>query len=257
MKKLKLFPILLIVLIALFLSINGASAGYDTYEMRFIVPTNITITTTWNNVTGSSLLISIDTNATVGFGATTDLKADNISWFNGSTFLHNDSLTYQGNLTHTFTIEGVYLINVSAVNSSFGSTGNTTFTVTVSTPSTIYVVDGTVKVITQALNQYPISEARVYAYNGTTLSGSVLTTNVGYYIFSTTIQNVTIVASKYGYYSNSTLLNLTGDTTYNILVEANLLEPKVPVDMPGFNSNIFIISGMLVLFYMRRQRFRL
>ena len=129
MKISKLLSYFIISLIALFFSFSCCSAASDSYTMNFIVP-YITIDSYWNNQTGESLSLSVVTGSTVEFGVTTSVIADNISWYNGSIFLENDTATSQGNLTHQFDSEGVFYINVSAFNGSDWS-GNTTFTVTV------------------------------------------------------------------------------------------------------------------------------
>jgi len=92
---------------------------------------NISITSYWNNQTSNSTALTIYSGTSVEFGVTTSIIADNISWYIGSTWLENDTDTAQGNLTYIFNAEGVFLINVTAINSSVSS-ANTTFTVTVS-----------------------------------------------------------------------------------------------------------------------------
>ena len=125
----KLLSVFIISLIALFFSFSCCSAASDSYTMNFIVP-YITIDSYWNNQTGESLSLSIVPGSTVEFGVTTSSIADNISWYNGSVFLENDTATSQGNLTHQFNSAGVYYINVHAED-AYDTTANTTFTVTV------------------------------------------------------------------------------------------------------------------------------
>lgn len=120
---------LAIVLLVILLSTNPTNAGTDQYTINFIVPT-LLIDTYWNNITENSLSVSINPGDIVEFGVTTNLLANNISWYNGSTFLENDTATSQGNLTHQFNNEGTFYINVSAVDDD-DTTANTTFTVLV------------------------------------------------------------------------------------------------------------------------------
>jgi hypothetical protein len=120
-------------------TVEDGNGGSD-FEVVVITVNDlgITIDSYWNNQTGESLTLSVLPGSTVEFGVTTSVIADNISWYNGSTFLENDTATSQGNLTHTFDSEGVFYINVSAFNGSDWS-GNTTFIVTVSyvTPTVV------------------------------------------------------------------------------------------------------------------------
>jgi hypothetical protein len=115
-------------------SVDDGNGGED-YEVVTITISDVplTISSYWNNVTGNSLSVSVEPGSTVSFGATTNHIANNISWYNGSTFLENDTATSQGNLTHQFSTAGTYHINVSAED-DYDTTSNTTFTVGVGYP---------------------------------------------------------------------------------------------------------------------------
>ena len=112
-------------------SVSDGNSGED-YEVVTITIVDIPliISTHWNNVTGSSLTVSVEPGDTVLFGVTTNRTATNISWYNGTTHLENDSATSQGNLSHQFNSQGTFSINVSAVD-AYDTTVNTTFTVSV------------------------------------------------------------------------------------------------------------------------------
>ena len=112
-------------------SVDDGNSGED-YEVVTItiIDVPLAISTYWNNDTRNSLSVSVEPGDTVLFGVTTNRTPNNISWYNGSTFLENDTATSQGNLTHHFSTAGTYYINVSAED-AYDTTANTTFTVSV------------------------------------------------------------------------------------------------------------------------------
>ena len=69
-------------------TVQDGNGGSD-FEVVTITVNDIgiTIDSYWNNQTGESLSLSIVPGSTVEFGVTTSVIADNISWYNGTTFL--------------------------------------------------------------------------------------------------------------------------------------------------------------------------
>ena len=148
-------------------SVTDGSGGAD-HEIVTITITDIplSINSYWNNVTGSSLSLTITLTDAVLFGVTTNRTPTNISWYNGSTFLENDTSTTQGNLTHQFNSAGVFYINVSAED-NYDTTVNTTFAVTVL--------------------EYPI----VVSYTPATPHNSITDTNVTFNVTFSQTGNIT------------------------------------------------------------------
>ena len=203
--------------------------GCEDYEIVIITITDtlFNIDSYWNNITGESLSLSAITGSTVDFGVTTSITADDISWYIGSTFLENDSATSQGNLTYQFNSNGIFEINVSAVNGS-AWTGNTTFTVTILPPVNIsgYVFNRL---------ELPIENARldindVYVYTNVT----------GYYEFSDIISGLNDITIRAIFYGNRyDTINMTNDSVSNY----TLNEKTCPSTVPGFGfiTNLIII----------------
>ncbi|MCK5712157.1 MAG: carboxypeptidase regulatory-like domain-containing protein, partial [Hyphomicrobiaceae bacterium] len=157
----------------------------------------------WNNQTGNSLSLSIDTGTTVAFGVTTNRTA-NTTWYNHGVFAETDTNTTQANYTATFASAGTFYINASATD-GIDQTANTTFTVEVSVPAVYYDVSGYVF----DMNATAISGATV---SNNQTAGTNVTNVSGYYILSLENGSVLITASASGYVSNTTVATVSGDT---------------------------------------------
>lgn len=169
-------------------SVDDGNSGED-YEVVTItiIDVPLTINSYWNNDTGNSLSVSVEPGDSVLFGVTTSRTATNISWYNGSTFLENDTATSQGNLTHQFNSKGTFSINASAED-AYDSTSNTTFTVSVGFPVP--------SVVTYSPTTPHISRPDINVTFNVTFSQSG---NITWYLDSVQIQtnNTTTIASYF------------------------------------------------------------
>lgn len=237
MKISKLLSVMAISLIALCFSLSPGLGDSDTYSMRFIVPF-IEIDSYWNNVTGESLSISMGKDNTVEFGVTTSLIAENITWYNGTTFLENDTATSQGNLTHTFDTYGTFEIKANALNDSVW-TGNTTFTVIIS--PTVNISGYIINVI-----DLPVENARIDINDEFTYTDSV-----GYY----EIQNITsgtydVTVRAIGYSNKYDSVDMTNSSISNYTMR----EKTNPTKAPGFEVIPSLVTFIIVLFLTKKRQ---
>jgi hypothetical protein len=220
-------------------------------ETVVITVTNIPliIDSYWNNQTGNSLSLSIDTGTTVAFEVTTNRTA-NTTWYNHSIFAETDTDTTQANYTATFASAGTFYINVSSTD-GIDQTANTTFTVEVSVPAVYYDVSGYVF----DTNATVISGATVS--NNQTVGTNV--TNVsGYYILSLENGSVLITATAIGYVSNYTVATVAGDTAnQNITLVASpaVEEQDNTMPLPLFITWMLILFVLMFTAYPKRDEY--
>ena len=186
----------------LFTVSDGTDSDNETVVIT-VTDIPLTIDSYWNNQTGSSLSLSVDTGTTVAFGVTTNRTA-NTTWYNHSILAETDNDTTQANYTATFLSAGTFYINASATD-GIDQTANTTFTVEVSVPAVYYNVSGYV------------FDTNATAISGATVSNNqtagINVTNVsGYYVLSLENGSVLITATASGYAINSTVATVSGDT---------------------------------------------
>jgi len=203
----RLLSIIILSLIALSFCPGNVSADYDNYVMNFLIPINVSINSTWNSVSGSSLSIATTVDHVVEFGVTTNIIVENITWYKDLQFAENDSNTNQGNYSTSWDSVGIYHVNVSATNNS-ETTANTTFTITVS------AVDISAPSINNLTNSTPSSSSVTITWDTNETANSF----VCYGLNETTVNDWSGCTNSS--WDNGTtaisikLTGLTNDTTY-------------------------------------------
>ncbi|MDF1533686.1 MAG: carboxypeptidase regulatory-like domain-containing protein, partial [Methanosarcinaceae archaeon] len=168
----------------------------------------------WNNQTGNSLSLTVNIESSVAFGAHTN-RTSNSTWYvNGST-IETDLSTQQTNFTYTFNSVGTYNVNVSATD-GIDTTANTSFVVTVIPTAIYYNISGYVFSNGIAVENATISNNQT--------AKTVVSNTSGYYILSLENGSVLITASKEGYLSNTTIVNVNGSDLYNQNITLDLIE---------------------------------
>ena len=211
--------------------------GTDTdSEIVTITVTDVPLTTDsyWNNVTGSSLAITIDVNDTIEFGVVIS-RISNVSWYTESGLDETDVNTTTANYTLLFGTEGTYYVNSSAINESDYS--NTTFTITVN--PVLFNISG-----------YVYDKGTGIGLNGVIITNNVTadttTTNaLGYYLLSGLANgSYEITASKSGYETNSTTTTITGSNVEDVNILLTWIEPSSTSYIP---YQIFILLVIVMI----------
>ena len=220
------------------------SDGTDTDSEVVTITVNdisLSIDSYWNNQTGNSLSLSVDTGTSVAFGATTNRTA-NSTWYWNGTPMETDSNTTQANFSTVFNVVGTHYVNVSATD-GIDQTSNTTFAIEVGAAAEEYSISGYVF----DMNSIALSGAAV----SDNQSINSTTTNVsGYYSMGGYVNgSYTIEASLSGYVSNSTISTVDGSDLTNQNIT---LAEDVSVGLSNMPYQIYImliIINILAIYY--------
>lgn len=122
----------------------GVHDGYgstDNYTMTIVVHDEVIgFLSLWNSNSGYSLNVATYLNTNVEFVVVMNHTANNISWYNNSSFVGNVSDTTRSTYTTSWGTEGTYYVNVSATD-DYNSTGNSTFTINITSSPTVKRLD--------------------------------------------------------------------------------------------------------------------
>ena len=241
----------------------GVYDGYgstDNYTMTIVVSDEVlTFTSYWNSVTGNNFNLNINTSTGtvyVDFGVVLNHSAVNISWYNNSNFIGNNSSTNTGNLTWSWDTNhesGTHYINVSALNEE-SSAGTLSFMINISTFSRIsghvyYFLEDPPTLLY-------LPDTTVTANGVTIIAGD----DDGFYDFGYIfVQNSTntILVERYGFVDNTTVLtNVTGDYVHDVSMVLNPMESLVPITPASgtrlpLGGVIPIISMLVAIMYFR------
>ena len=208
----------------------GVSDGYgssDNYTMTIVVYDEaIGFISYWNNISGYNLDFNVDEGTSCEFQVIVNHTAVNISWYNGSAFVGNNSSTIQGDLTLYWETVGLYTVNVTAVD-EYGSTGNITFNVNVIT--TITSLSGYVYYSPGGSDVLYLNDAVVTAGSYSTTSDASGYYNFGYVFVS---GNKTITVDRYYFIDNISVVDISGDYVYNVSMTLN------PIEVPGAETRL-------------------